>query len=529
MKKLLSLTILAVVLLTLVPLAASAQEGVVCQEDVVVAKDDWLSNYADKYFGNVLSWPAIMALHNQAAAEDPDAYPDRIVNADVLEVGWTICIPTEEAAEAFLATYDPGKPELLYAAGEGGQLVVGSWWTAGGEADGLNAMFSIYEEQYPDVEIVNASIAGGAGTNFKAINKTRLIGGDPADTFQLHAGLEVETYSPETYLAPVDDIYASEGLEGVFPPDLLTLLKYKDHYWGVPVNIHRSNVLWYNEAVFEENGLTPPATFEEFQQVADALQAAGIQPLVMGTNEGFEAPHVFEDVLAGSMSPEEYRGLWTGGTSWMDPKVTQALENFKMMLSYANEDHPALTWSEAGEYLVSGTGGMMIMGDWTDGWFTSKGFDGYGWAPPPGTDGIFVALSDSFSLPAEAPNLENAQNWLRVAGSKEGQEAFNPKKGSICARTDCDPTLFNEYLQSAMVDWSQDAIVPSMAHGAAAIESWLTDYNDIITLFVASGDVAGTQAALQQACVDAGVCQEGQPQPQQEEAPAEEEEGEEDE
>jgi glucose/mannose transport system substrate-binding protein len=305
----------------------------------------------------------------------------------------------------------------------------------------------------------------------------------------------------------VDDIYASEGLEEVFPPDLLTLLKYQDHYWGVPVNIHRSNVLWYNEALFGELGLTPPANFEEFQQVAEALQAAGIQPYVMGTKDGWEAGHVFEDVLAGTLTPEEYRGLWTGEFSWMDPKVTQALENFKMMLSYVNEDHPALTWDGAGEYLIGGTGGMMIMGDWTDGWFTSKEFTGYGWAPPPGTQGIFVALSDSFSLPAEAPNLENAENWLRVCGSLEGQEAFNPQKGSICARTDCDPALFNEYLQSAMVDWSQDAIVPSVAHGAAAIESWATDYKDVLTLFVASGDVAAGQAGLQQACVDAGVCQ----------------------
>ncbi|NIN66303.1 MAG: hypothetical protein GTO63_16755, partial [Anaerolineae bacterium] len=63
---------------------------------------------------------------NQAAADDPAKFPDSIVNADVLEVGWTICIPTEEAAEAFLAVYDPSLPEMLYAAGPGGQLVIGS-------------------------------------------------------------------------------------------------------------------------------------------------------------------------------------------------------------------------------------------------------------------------------------------------------------------------------------------------------------------------------------------------------------------
>jgi glucose/mannose transport system substrate-binding protein len=508
MKKLLNLTLIAVMLLVLMPIAASAQGPVTCQEEVTVQKDDWLSKYADKYFGNVLSWPAIMALHNQAAQADPQKFPDKIVNADVLEVGWAICIPTEQEANAFLATYDPSKPELLYAAGAAGKLVVGSWWTAGGEAEGLNGMFKIYEEKYPDVEIVNATVAGGAGTNFKAVLATRLLGGDPPDTFQLHAGLEVETYSPEQYLESLDNLYASEGWQDVFPSGLQGLLKaYDGHYWGVPVNIHRSNVLWYNKAVFEANGLTPPANFEDFQKVAEALKAAGIQPFVMGTKDGWEAGHVFEDVLAGTLGPDAYRGLWNGQTPWTDPKVTQALENFKMMLSYVNEDHPALTWDGAGEYLIGGKGGMMIMGDWTDGWFTSKGFTGYGWAPPPGTKGTFVALSDSFAMPKNAPNSENATNWLKVCGSKEGQEAFNPKKGSICARTDCDSNLFNPYLQSAMVDWSQDAIVPSMIHGAAAVESWLTDYKDIVTLFVTSGDVAGTQTALQQACVDAGVCQ----------------------
>jgi len=319
MKKVLNLTVFAILLLTLIPASAMAQEPVTCQEEAVVVKDDWLSKFADKYFGNPYAWPAVMAWHNQAAEADPAKFPNKIVNADLIEVGWTICIPTAEDADAFLATYDPSKPELLYATGAAGQLVVGSWWTAGGEAEGLNGMFGIYATKYPGVEIVNATVAGGAGTNFKAILKTRLIGGDPPDTFQLHAGLEVEGYSPEAYLEAIDDLYASEGLEEAFPADLLTLLKaYGGHYWGVPVNIHRSNVLWYNKAVFEANGLTPPATFDEFVTVAEALKAAGITPFVLGTKDGWEAGHIFEDVLAGTLGAEGYSGLWTGDTPWTD-------------------------------------------------------------------------------------------------------------------------------------------------------------------------------------------------------------------
>jgi glucose/mannose transport system substrate-binding protein len=381
-----------------------------------------------------------------------------------------------------------------------------SWWTAGGEADGLNAMYDIYKKQYPGVEIVNATVAGGAGTNAKAVLSTRLTGGDPPDSFQLHAGLEVEKYDPEKYLQNLDALYASEGWDKAFPKDLLTLLKYKDHYWGVPVNIHRANVLWYNKKVFDDNKLTAPTTWDEFYKVADALKAKNIVPLVIGTKEGWEAGHTFETILIATLGADGYRGLWTGKVQWTDPKVTDALNTYKKVMSYANTDYSALTWDGAAQYLVDGKGAMHIMGDWTDGWFTSKKYTGYGWAPVPGTKGIFDALSDSFAAAKNPKNQENLNNWLKVAGSKAGQEAFNPKKGSICARTDCDPKLFNAYLQSAMTDWSKDVIVPSVAHGAAATEKWATVYKDILNTFATKGDVAAAQKDLQKACVDAGMC-----------------------
>jgi glucose/mannose transport system substrate-binding protein len=369
----------------------------------------------------------------------------------------------------------------------GGKLEMFSWWTAGGEADGLKGMYDAYKKLYPNVEIVNATVAGGAGTNAKAVMTTRLFGGDPPDSFQVHAGLEVATYTPDKYLQPLDSIFTSEGWDKVFPKDLLTLLKYQDHYWSVPVNIHRANVLWYSKKVFADNKLDAPKTFDDFFKAADALKAKGIVPFVFGDKEGWESGHVFETVLIGTLGADGYRGLWTGKTAWTDPKVTDALNTYKKMLSYINTDHAALTWDGAGEYLLNGKGGMQIMGDWQDG-------------------GIFDALSDSFAMPKGVKNQENATNWIKLAGSKAGQEAFNPKKGSICARTDCDQSLFDAYLQSAGKDWQSNALVPSVVHGAAAFEKWATAYKDTMALFVTSGDVAKTQAALQQNCKDAGVC-----------------------
>lgn len=396
--------------------------------------------------------------------------------------------------------------------GATGQLEFFSWWTSGGEAAGLNAMYDIYKAQNPGVEIINAAVAGGAGTNAKAVLATRLTGGEPPDSFQLHAGLEIEKYAPDQYLESIDDMFTSEGWDKAFPEGLLDLLKYEDHYWSVPVNIHRANVLWYNKTVFADNGIEAPTTFDEFFAAADTLKEAGVTAFAMGTKEGWEAGHVLETVLLGVLGADGYRGLWTGETDWTGDDVAEALDTFSRMMEYANEDHGALTWSEAADLLIAGTGAMMIMGDWTAGQFGAKDFTDYGWAPTPGADGVFDALSDTFALPKNAPHRDNAVAWLKVAGSKEGQEAFNPEKGSICARTDCDDAAFAafpatyEYLKSAAEAWSSDEIVPSVMHGAAAKESWATEFKDAVIAFLASGDVEATQEAFATACKNAEVC-----------------------
>ncbi|MBI3732297.1 MAG: carbohydrate ABC transporter substrate-binding protein [Chloroflexi bacterium] len=506
---LVSLLLVLALVLSMVPSAsaAPASAGMACAQTYTIAAADWLSKLSDKFYGSILAYWPLMAATNQKNLEDKTFA--HIDNADLIDVGWKLCVPSKADAEAFLKTFDPNNPAALFGSGAKGQLVVGSWWTNAGEFAGLNEIFKQYKTQNPDVEIVNATIAGGAGTNFKGQLLTQLIGGKAPDSFQLHAGLEVETYSPGTYVVPVDDIYTSAGFEKVFPKDLLAMLKYKDHYWGVPVNIHRSNVLWYNKTLFAKAGIAAaPATWDEFFATADKLKAAGVAPVALGGKDGFELQHTFEDILAGTLGAEGYKGLWTGKTKWSDAKVTDALNTFKKYISYANADHDALTWAAATQLVIDGKAAMNIMGDWANGQFTAAKSTDYGWASSPGTKGIFVALSDSFALPAKAPNPANAKAWIAQAGSKAAQEAFNPLKGSICARTDCDLSKFNDYLKSSAADWAKDAIVPSVTHGAAATPKWATKgYADAVVLFATSGDVAKAQAALVAAAVDAGFPQ----------------------
>jgi glucose/mannose transport system substrate-binding protein len=389
-----------------------------------------------------------------------------------------------------------------------GRLEIFSWWTTGGEAAGLNALFNMYKAQNPGVEIVNATVAGGAGSNAKAVLKTRMLGGDPPDSFQVHMGHElIDTWVTTGYMEPLDSLYEEAGFNTAFPQGVLDIVSYQGHPYSVPVNIHRANVLWYNQQVFADAGLQPPRTFDEFFADADVLQARGIVPLALGDKDTFESVQLLETTLLGTLGPDAYKGLWTGQTSWSDPAVTQALTTMKRELSYTNPDHAGLTWDQADDLVISGKAAMTVMGDWTDGDFTAKKFSGYGYVPTPGTDGVYDALSDTFGLPKGARDREQALNWLRMIGTAEAQDAFNPLKGAIPANIDAGHGQYDPYLQSAMADWRTNTIVPSLAHGAAASEGWLTSIGDVVTVFVTRQDVAATQQALVQSAIDAGVGQ----------------------
>lgn len=393
--------------------------------------------------------------------------------------------------------------------GEDAAVEVFSWWTGGGEAAGLEAMIGIFNTDYPGVEFINATVAGGAGTNARAVLATRLQSGDPPDSWQGHAGQElIGTYVAGGQIEPLNDLYEAQGWLAVMPETLIPLISQDGNIYSVPVNIHRANVMWYNPAVLEANGVAVPATLDEWLSAMDTLQAAGVIPLALG--EQWTQLHLLETVLLGSLGSAGYDGLWDGTTDWASADVTAALDNFTKVLTYTNSDAASLSWQDASQLVVNGDAAFNVMGDWAEGYFRELGMapeTDYGWAPVPGSGGVFQFLSDSFTLAVGAPHPSAAAEWLTVAGSKAGQEAFNPIKGSICARTDCDPSLFGVYLKSAMDDWASNTVSGSLTHGVVANDSWKSEIDTALGLFMAEMNVDAFQTALVAACVASGPCQ----------------------
>jgi peptide/nickel transport system substrate-binding protein len=152
-KKLISLLILAVLAAGLLPAAGLAapppqEEG----EVYTVQKDDWLSKLADKEYGDVLAYPAIVYYNNLKAAEDSTFAV--IDDPDLIEVGWTIYLPTADEATAFLG----GEVGAMPAGGGGSLRVTFSWPTfidpaVGNDFSSSTSLANIYDTLvFPNAE-----------------------------------------------------------------------------------------------------------------------------------------------------------------------------------------------------------------------------------------------------------------------------------------------------------------------------------------------------------------------------------------
>ena len=389
------------------------------------------------------------------------------------------------------------------------KLEIFSWWTSGGEAAGLDQLFAAFKATSPNVEIVNAAVAGGAGSNAKIALQTRLSGGQPPDSWQSHPGQELfNLYVDPGYTETVTALFEEQGWNDAYPQGLIDQVVKDNEKYLVPVGIHRGNVMFYNKKVLSDNGIEVGDTlsWDQFKTAADTLKAAGVPALGLGDKDTFAAPMFFENQLLGVLGPEAYVGLWDGKTPWSDAKVTTAIEDFAWVIDYLNPDHAALTWDGALDVVISGKAAFTSMGDWAWGNVVNqKVEDQIGYVTHPGTDGAYVTVVDGFTLPKGAPDPVNSANWLRTVGSVSAQEAFAPYKGCIPARTDIDKSKFSGYFT-----WSIDALasvpsVPSMAHGAAASPQFQQAIFDATVSFLVDKDVAAYQKALEQGASDAGI------------------------
>jgi len=382
------------------------------------------------------------------------------------------------------------------------KLEILSWWTAGGEADALNAVLDGFHAANPDIKVENAAVAGGAGSNAQTVLSARLAGGEPPAIFQAQGGPDLLRWQEAEYLDSMTALYDEFGWKDVIPEELLQMNMKDNEIYGLPINIHRNNVIWYNKKLFDENGLQAPTTYDEFFAAADVLKAKGITPLALGDKNPRWSTLVLETVLLNQLGADGISELWTGNADFDTPEIREALSTYQKMLTYTNDNHSALDWQDAAELIVSGDAAMMIMGDWASGFFASKNMEpnvDYGWISTPSGEKIFNVVNDSMGMPKDFTDKEAAKKLIEYFGSVEGQKTFNKLKGSIPARTDVDVSDYSVYSQSAAQDFKESRIVLSLAGGSATPAAFINKFDEAVNMFTYQQDADALIATLNQA------------------------------
>ena len=412
--------------------------------------------------------------------------------------------PASAAAEA-PAGEASAAAEACGPADASGSGEVFSWWTSGSESAALDALFAQTKTAFPGVELQNAAVAGGAGTNAKQVLSTRLAGGDVPETWQTHPGGELGDYHKQGVLADLSALYECQGWNEVVPKELIDSMTYDGQITAALTGVHRANVLWYNKPLVESAGVTVPesVTWADFQKMAKTLNDKGIPPLCLGDKDIWTAAQLLEEIIVGEIGADGWQGLLDGTVKWSDPKVQTAVKNFNEAMTWTNPDHKSLDWTGAVTALVEGKCAFNVMGDWAYGELITKhkkvdGTDfGYAYFGDPST---FVTVGDAFVVGNGSDNPAAGEAFVIGLMSPEGQLAFNKLKGSAPVRSDVDVTQLGVYQQGAAKTLADGKKVASLVHGQALVPAANGQaFADSVTLLQAKGDAAAFGKAMDDA------------------------------
>lgn len=206
--------------------------------------------------------------------------------------------------------------------------------------------------------------------------------------FTWQTGPSLEEIVDEGLVAETTDIWTEAVDQGWVSEDLRETYTFDGEQYCVPMNVAYW-VMYYNKAIFEEQGISEPTTWAELDAIAEQLTDADITPYYQ-TSTLFTFQW-FQQMVAGT-DPELYNGLATGEVKYTDPEIVEIMDTWL-------EQQEAGWFSDAGSTVDPAVG--LKQGDYAMinfGSFFNGSLDGAGMVS--GED------YDMFVIPATNPDLE---------------------------------------------------------------------------------------------------------------------------
>ena len=382
-----------------------------------------------------------------------------------------------------------GAVALALAAGtvRAAEVEVLHWWTSGGEAAALNVLKKDLEAK--GITWKDMPVAGGGGTQAMTVLRARVSSGQPPTAVQM-LGFDILDWAQQGVLGDLNDLAKEEKWDAVVPVALQKFSKFDNNWIAAPVNVHSTNWIWANKAVFDKLGIAQPTNWDELIAALDKIKAAGLIPLAHG-GQPWQDATIFDSVVLTTGGADFYKKalIDLDVDALGSDTMKKVFDRMAQLRGYVDPNFPGRDWNLASAMVIKGEAGMQIMGDWAKGEFLhanqvpGKDFLCFRF---PGTQGNVTFNSDQFVMFKVGDDRRAAQIELAKAiMSPSFQSAFNKVKGSVPARTDVSVDDFDDCGKKAMADLKEAAasghLMGSLAHGHAAPAAVKQAMYDVIT------------------------------------------------
>jgi len=199
-----------------------------------------------------------------------------------------------------------------------GSLAVTAIWT-GPEQEAIEAVLAGFTEENPDVEVTYTS----GGDQLPTQLATAVEGGNPPDLAFLGQPGLVRDFAAKDALKPLD--FASADIEENLGQSAVDLGTVDGTLYGFLFKAANKSTVWYNVAAFEDAGVEPPETWEDFLAAADTLKSSGLPAYSIGGADGWTLTDLFENIYLRTAGAEMYDQLAAHEIPWTDQSVKDAL------------------------------------------------------------------------------------------------------------------------------------------------------------------------------------------------------------
>lgn len=279
--------------------------------------------------------------------------------------------------------------------------------------------------------------------------------GDDAPDLTEQSGAEVTGTLLKNDLAePLDDLLSMNipnediTFEDVFIDDVLSFYQQEDKTYLIPYEIISSG-FHYNKNLFDEYGITPPKTWDEFLEVSQKVKGEGVSPFAQDGNIDFYNAYYYYWLVERIMGPGallEAASDETGET-WRQPGYLEAAEMLQELVDndYFAEGYEGSQYPAAQTSWAKGDSAMILNGSWLSSEtseYTSDDFE-YSAFPFPEVEGGEGSYDQAelYLIGWVAPkgsNVKAVQDFLAFAMQKEYQEGIVTDTGNISTRDDLD-------------------------------------------------------------------------------------------